>query len=154
LTLHTGQWPGDAGIRGAAGGGFDIIMSKNTLKKGYIHPAAEVDPKMLVDLGVGDEEFLKAVRDSLKPGGLFLVYNISGKQNPPDKPYLPMADGLFPFERSLVEKIGFEVLAFDETDHEKTVDIFVALGLDQGKGGEKMREELFSHYTLLRRPAN
>jgi hypothetical protein len=153
LTLHHGQWPADAALREKAGAGFDVIMSKNTLKKGYIHPAVEVDPRMLVHLGVSDEEFLRAVHSALKPGGLFLVYNISGKQNPPDKPYLPMADGAFPFARSLVEKAGFQVLAFDEPDHDAMAGIFVALGHDQGKGKEKMLEELFTHYTLLRRPA-
>ena len=63
------------------------------------------------------------------------------------------ADGAFPFERSLVEKAGFEILAFDEPDHDAMAGIFVALGHDQGKGKEKMLEELFTYYTLLRRPA-
>ncbi len=128
-----------------------MILSKNTLKRGYIHPAREADPRMLVDLGVGDEAFLRAVHEALNPGGLFLVYNISPKQNPPDQPYLPHADGLFPFERSLAEKLGFEVLAFDEPDHDKMAEVFVAVGSDQGKGKEKLLGELFTHYTVLRR---
>jgi hypothetical protein len=152
LTLHHGQWPADASLAKEVGGGYDVIISKNTLKAGYIHPAGEVDPSRLVHLGVSDSEFLKAVHESLKPGGLFLVYNISPKQNPPDQPYLPHADGLFPFERKLVEGAGFEVLAWDQRDHDVMAEIFVAVGSDEGKGKAALLENLFTYYTLVRRP--
>jgi hypothetical protein len=153
LTLHHGQWPADDKLKRQVGAGYDIILSKNTLKMGYIHPARETDPSRLVHLGVSDEQFLRAIHDALKPGGLFLVYNISPKQSPPDQPYLPHADGLFPFERALVEQIGFEVLAWNQPDHDPMAAIFTALGHDQGKGKEKLMEELFTYYTLLRKPA-
>jgi len=39
LALVDGQWPATADVRAAAGEGFDVILSKNTLKRGYIHPA-------------------------------------------------------------------------------------------------------------------
>lgn len=151
LTVHNGQWPAYETIRRDIGGDYDIILSKNTLKAGYIHPARETDPARLVHLGVSDAEFLKGALDALKPGGLFLVYNISPAQAPPDKPYVPWADGQFPFERSLVEKTGFEVLAWDKEDDDKNRAMFAAL--DPGKTPDSFKDNLFTHYTLLRRPA-
>ncbi|MEX2218974.1 MAG: hypothetical protein WD749_09460 [Phycisphaerales bacterium] len=151
LTLHHGQWPGDPAIAEAVGGGYDAIVSKNTLKMGYIHPARETDTSRLVHLGVTDEEFLKASFNALKPGALFLVYNLSPRQTPPDKPYLPHADGKFPFERSLVERTGFEVLEWDRTDDDAARAVFAAL--DPSKPPESFNESIFSWHTLLRRPS-
>jgi hypothetical protein len=151
VTLHNGQWPADARIVEAAGRGYDVIISKNVLKAGYIHPAREANPETLVHLGVSDEEFLKAAFDTLKPGGLFLAYNISPKQAPEDKPYIPWADGKFPFERTLAAKAGFEVLAFDQEDDEKIREVFAATS--KGRTPESFNDEIFSHYTLLKRPA-
>jgi hypothetical protein len=62
LKLVHGSWPGDAATRAAVGEGFDVIVSKNTLKHGYIRPSQQVDPRMLVDLGVTPAEFLAAGR--------------------------------------------------------------------------------------------
>jgi hypothetical protein len=152
VTLHSGEWPADARLLEPVGGGYDVIISKNVLKAGYIHPAREAKPETLVNLGVSDEQFLKAAFDALKPGGLFLVYNISPAQAPADKPYIPWADGKFPFERSLVEKAGFQVLAFDQEDDEKIHEVFAAI--EPGKSPDSFKGELFSHYTLLKRPAS
>jgi hypothetical protein len=150
IALHHGQWPTETAVAEAVGGGFDLIISKNTLKAGYIHPARDTDPAKLVHLGISDGQFLDACFKALKPGGLFLVYNISPKQAPPDKPYIPWADGKFPFERSLVEKSGFEVLTFDENDDEAIREVFAAISKD--KTVESFKDDLFAHYTLLRRP--
>jgi hypothetical protein len=152
LTLHHGQWPADAELVRAVGGDFDVILTKNVLKRGYIHPAREVDPSRLVHLGVDDEAFLAAVKQALKPGGVLLVYNISPKQNPEDKPYLPHADGEFPFARDLVEQLGLEVLAWDEQDDEVMRKLFAAVGYDQGKGVESLAQTVFTHVTVLRKP--
>jgi hypothetical protein len=86
-SIHVGQWPAEESLRNAIGGGYALITSKNTLKKGYIHPSPPVgqtvDPKRLVHLGVSDEEFLSRVHDALEPRGVFLIYNICPPQNPP-----------------------------------------------------------------------
>jgi hypothetical protein len=151
IVLHHGSWPSDPAVAREVGEGYDLILSKNTLKAGYIHPARPTDPKFLVNLGVEDETFLKAVHRSLKPGGLFLIYNIAPKQNPPDKDYLPMADGKSPFSKELYEKCGFTVLSFDETDDPELHRVFAALGYDNGKGVESLKENTFTHYTLVKR---
>lgn len=117
LRLVTGAWPGDEATRAATGGGYDVILSKNVLKRGYIHPEQEVDPNKLVHLGVEDAAFLQAVQEALRPGGLFLIYNICPPPNAPGKPYVPWADGRSPFSKEALEAAGFEVLAFDVDDN-------------------------------------
>lgn len=151
VKLHHGHWPGDATVRNAVGGGYDLFISKNTLKRGYVHPEREADERMLIKLGVDDEAFLTAVRDALNPGGLMLVYNIAPAQNPPEKPFLPMADGRFPFDRALVEKVGFEVLAFDVVDDEVMHKYWQVYFPDPEMTPEKLKESIFTHYTVLRR---
>lgn len=151
IAIHTGRWPAEKTIVEAVGGGFDLFISKNTLKRGYIHPASEVDERMLVKLGVSDEQFVKAVHDALKPGGVFLIYNLCPKQNPADKPYLPHADGECPFPRELLEKSGFEIVAFDRDDKPAAVDFWMALGFNDGQPKEAVASDLFVWYTLARK---
>jgi SAM-dependent methyltransferase len=153
--IHTGQWPADKGLRDAIGGGFSLITSKNTLKAGYIHPkppaGQAVDPKKLVHLGVSDGEFLKSVHDALLPGGVFVIYNICPPQNPPDKEYIPWADGLSPFAREDFEKAGFEVLAFDVDDQAWVLDCFAKLGYTDGVAREEAAKQYFCWCTVVRR---
>jgi hypothetical protein len=151
VSIHTGRWPSESGIITRIGSGYDVITSKNTLKAGYIHPAREVDERFLVKLGVSDEVYLQTARDSLKPGGLLVIYNISPAQNPPDKPYLPHADGRSPFTREQFGRAGFEVLAFDVDDQNTIIDYWLALGYDEGKTREELRDEIFAWYTIVRR---
>lgn len=155
VTLHLGQWPADERLRAAAGGGFQLITSKNTLKSGYIHPTPPpgqtVDPSRLVQLGLSDEEFLKRVADALEPGGLFVIYNICPPQNPPDKPYIPWADGKSPFNQEAYKAAGFEVLAFDVEDQSWVLECFGKLGYGEGKSLEQLAKEYFCWYTIVRK---
>ena len=151
LRLLHGSFPGDAGLAQAVGGDYDLIVCKNVLKLGYIHPVREADARLLIDLGVDDESFLRAMYDALAPGGLLLVYNIAPKQNPEGEPYMPWADGGFPFERRLAERLGFEVLGFDVEDHDAIHDMWFAAGLERGASREELAQNLFAHWTLLKR---
>src|SRR5207249_4308788 len=45
--LH-GRFPADAAVTRAVGSGYDVIVSKNVLKKGYIHPDRPADEKKLI----------------------------------------------------------------------------------------------------------
>ncbi|QYK54255.1 MAG: hypothetical protein KF824_05000 [Fimbriimonadaceae bacterium] len=152
VTVHHGQWPKDKAVRDAIGRDYDLFVTKNVLKMGYIHPKRKTDPRNLVDLGVSDGDFLKSVMGILKPGGLFVIYNLSPAQNPVDQPYLPHADGTFPFDRKLTERVGFEVLDWDVKDDEQGRGMFLALGYDFGEGMEELKKSLFTHYTVLRKP--
>jgi len=160
LALVTGQWPGEpAALAGVVKAivphdrGLDLFLSKNTLKNGYIHPAQGVDPQRLVRLGVEDEVFVKAVAAVLRPGGLFLIYNLCPAPAKEGEPYIPWADGRCPFARDLLERYGLEVLAFDQVDDDPARALGHALGWDAGEGAMDLQRDLFAWYTLARRPA-
>lgn len=156
-----GRWPAEpamaASVRQA--GPFDLITSKNTLKAGYVHPSPPkgktVDERQLVKLGVSDDAFLVAVRESLNPGGLFVIYNICPAQSPPEdltKPYIPWADGKSPFTREQFVAAGLEVLAFNTEDQNWALDCWQALGYDGGKARQEQAKDLFVWYTVVRKP--
>ncbi|RYG39467.1 hypothetical protein EON81_00820 [bacterium] len=149
VKLHFGYFPTDAKLAVEVGGGYDLITSKNTLKRGYVHPERPAPKEQLVDLGVDDKTFLRDIHSRLRPGGLFVVYNLSPRQAAPDKPYMPWADGRFPFERRLAEETGFEVLAFDQNDLPWAQSMGRALGWD--KGGMDVEKDLQAEVTVLRR---
>ena len=149
ITLVTGQWPADAEVARHVGGGYDLFISKNTLKRGYIHPEREVDPRMLVNLGVDDAEFVRRIFEMLKPGGVAIIYNISPAPSKPDEPYKPWSDGRCPFARDVLEEAGFEVLKYDEDDTAFVKSMAPALGWEKVMD---IQNDLFAHYTLLRRP--
>jgi hypothetical protein len=149
VNLHFGFFPTDTAINRALGGGYDLFVSKNTLKRGYVHPEKDVDPKMLVHLGVDDSTFVKRVYDLLKPGGYFLIYNLHPKYTPPTaEKYIPWSDGRSPFAEALYEKIGFQVLAFDQNDTEFAHQMAKAFGWDESMD---LANDLFGMYTLVRR---
>ncbi len=143
LALVHGSWPGDEATRKAVGGGFDLILSKNTLKKGYVRPDQEVNPAMLVQLGVTPPEFLAEVARALKPGGVFAIYNLCPAKK--SDRYLPWAYGESPFTREEFAAAGFELLAFDVDDRTQAMELGWAL-----RWGE-VEDDLFAWYTLARR---
>lgn len=149
VRLVHGQWPADEAVRAQVDGPYDLFISKNTLKRGYIHPEREVDPRRLVHLGVDDETFLRRVKNSLSQGGLVMIYNIAPAPSGPDEPYKLWADGRCPFDRELLEKVGFEVLAYNRDDTEFVREMARALGWDAHMDIEN---DLFAQYTLLRYP--
>ena len=151
ITLVNGRFPADVSVASQVGGGYDLFLSKNTLKHGYIHPTRPVDKRMLVDLGVDDSTFVVAVRTILKPGGYAMIYNLSPALSKPDQPYHPWSDGHDPFPRTLWEHAGFEVIAYDEVDDEAARAMGKALRWDEGDGAMDLAHDLFAHYTLARK---
>ncbi len=148
LKLVNGQFPADAATAAAVGTDFDLVISKNTLKRGYIHPAREARPEMLINLGVDDAAFLKQIHDRLKPGGFFVIYNLCPAKAADDKPYIPWADGESPFTKKQFETAGFEVLAFDVVDNDPARALGKALGWDQQMN---LETDLFAWYTIARK---
>jgi SAM-dependent methyltransferase len=147
LKLVHGRWPGDAAVKSAVGDGFDLVLSKNTLKKGYVRPAQQVDPRMLVDLGVPPERFLAEVARVLEPGGIFAIYNLCPA--PRDDRYIPWAYGESPFTKEEFAAAGFELLAFDVDDRAEAQELGWALKWDEQ--GQDVENDLFAWYTVARR---
>ena len=152
IKLVHGSYPGVAIVRSAVGGGFDLIISKNVLKRGYVHPSEPVDPEKLVHLGVSDEAFVAAFFEALAPGGLVMIYNLCPAPAPPGEPYIPWADGHSPFPRELFEAAGFEVLVLDQDDTETIRAFGRALDWDEGEDAMDLQNDLFAWYTSLRKP--
>ena len=135
----------------AAGVGFDLIVSKNTLKNGYLHPAQPVDKRMLIDLGVTDAEFVQALGRCLKPGGYIMIYNLCPAPSPPGKSYKPWADGHCPFSKSQWKEAGFTVVAFDEDDSPAARRMAGLLGWNRGPDAMNLEKDLFATYTLVKK---
>lgn len=156
VTLVNGLWPGGTSpggesIAAQVGGGYDLFISKNTLKNGYIHPAKPVEKRLLVDLSVSEEAFVKAIFDALRPGGLCVIYNLGpAPSKEGDAVFKHWADGRCPFTRAAWEAAGFEVLAFDVNDDGPARRMFEALEYPtkDKEGGD----DLFAWYTIARRP--
>jgi hypothetical protein len=150
VKLVHGRFPADARVVAAVGSDYDLFLSKNTLKRGYIHPAEKVDPRMLVNIG-DDPAFLKAVASALKPGGWFVIYNLSPAPNAPGKRYLPWADGRCPFSAEDLAAAGFETLVRDAVDDQAARALGAALGWDKPPGNMKLADDLFALVTIARK---
>jgi hypothetical protein len=151
LQLFHGRFPPDAALVTELGTGYDLFLSKNTLKRGYVHPEKPVPERQRIDLGVSDAEYVRAVHRLLKPGGFFLIYNLSPAPAPPDKPYIPWADGRSPFAETALRATGFEVIAFDRDDSPQARAMAHALGWDAGEQPMDLEKDLFATYTLARK---
>lgn len=152
LRTLEGRWPADPAVRDGVGGGYDLFLSKNVLKRGYIHPSQPVDEHKTIQLGVDDEAFLRAVLALLKPGGRMMIYNLAPAPAPAGKPYIPWADGRSPFPRELYERVGFRVVAFEVDDTAAARAMAHALGWDRGPDAMDLRNGLFAQYTLVTKP--
>ncbi len=151
LALLYGSFPGESGIVEEVGGGYDLLLSKNVLKRGYVHPERPADPRHLVHLDVDDATFVRAIYDLLEPGGLVVIYNLYPPQGPPDEPYIPHATGECPFARTLLEAIGFDIVALDIDDTAAARALGTALGWEDSMD---LETGLFAMYTILRRPVH
>jgi SAM-dependent methyltransferase len=150
VKLVHGRFPADPRVVAAVGGGYDLFLSKNTLKRGYIHPAQKVDPRMLVNIGGDDAAFLKAVASALKPGGWLVIYNLSPAPNAAGKPYLPWADGRCPFSAKDLAAAGFETIVRDGVDDPAARALAAALGWDKPPVNMRLEEDLFTLVTIAR----
>ena len=151
LTFAWGQWPADAKTVEQVGTGYDIFISKNTLKRGYVVPERETDPRRLVQLGVERQQFVNEVARILNPGGYMLIYNICPKPSTPDEPYKPWGDGRSPFDREMFEVAGFEVIAFDQDDRAEMRKVAEGLAWNAGNNPMDLDNDFFVLYTLVRK---
>ena len=151
MDLVIGSFPGDSATSRSVGGGYRVIMSKNTLKKGYIHPDTVIDARQRVSLGVDEGAFLRAIRDRLEPGGWFLIYNLAYGPKRKEGRYDPSADAASPWTRAQLEAAGFEVSVVDASDDLAVREMAHAVGWDQPQGG-MLLQQLTGLYTLARKP--
>jgi hypothetical protein len=151
VTLVSGRWPALTSLRAAVGDHLDVFLSKNTLKRGYVHPTLAVNPARHFDLGVDDATFLSALHDVLVPGGVVLLYNVCPAPAPPGASYVPWADGRSPFDRTAWEGAGFELRELDRDDTPAIREVARVLRWDTGEDAVDIEHDIFATYTLARR---
>jgi len=139
VTAVTGWFPGDPATRAAVGAGYDLVISKNTLKGGHT-PEQRERQRRVIDLGVSDSAFVAAVAACLKPGGLFVIYTISG----------PRGNAGCPFTEAMLIAAGFEIVAYDADDSPGAQSMMKALHRGQD-AGEVPDDQLTALYTLVRK---
>lgn len=149
ITLTHGVWPADESAREAVGEGFDLIIVRNLLKRGYIHPPQETPAYTQVSFGVPDGEFLGALFNALRPGGVLVIYTLGGPYAPPGESYNPSCDIANPWSEETWADVGFEVIAHEAPESEQARAVGAALGwgeqLDLDKG-------IFGITSIYRRP--
>ena len=149
VSLIIGHYPADEAIKAKVGGSYDVILAKNTLKRGYVHPDSG---RTFIDLGMSDQEVLKALFAALKPGGRLMIFNLGPAPNAPNGPYRPMADIRCPFPHDALKAAGFVVEAFDRDDTRAAREMGADLGWNKGEGAMDLEKDLFASYSLVRKP--
>jgi hypothetical protein len=151
LSLVFGRFPADPGVQNAVGTAFDLFLSKNVLKRGYIHPEQPVKERHQIKLGVDDQTFVQTVHSMLNHGGRFFIYNITPAPNAPGKPYVSWADGRCPFPKKMLEDAGFHVVAYNKDDTPAVRAMARALGWDKGEDAMDVDNDLFAQFTLCQK---
>jgi hypothetical protein len=149
VSFLSGNFPADVGVRAQVGSGYEFVLAKNVLKRGYIHPSSEVPPESLIALGLPDADYLKALLATLKPGGRLLVYNVCPSPSP--AVYDPDADCRNPWSRADWQAAGFIVRDFERNDSEVARQFATALGYDKPPLSIRI-DDLYAIYSLLERP--
>ncbi|MEZ6241531.1 MAG: hypothetical protein R3B57_00655 [Phycisphaerales bacterium] len=151
VTLVHDLWPADESARERVGADFDLIIARNLLKTGYLHPPQETPAYTQVHFGVPDADLLRALHDALRPGGVLVVYTLGGKYEPPGEDYSPSSDIANPWTREEWEDAGFEVIAQDAPEDDMARKVGAALKWDEM--GMNLQHHLFGVYSIYRRPA-
>jgi hypothetical protein len=145
LTLRHGVFAADQGLTAQIGGGYGLVVAKNTFKRGFMKP--QPGRKAVVSFNVADDVLLRALHASLAPGGLLVIYNLSGALDLTR----PATDGRSPFAREDFERASFKVLAFDAIDDAGARAMGQALGWAKDMGD--LNANLFARFTVVQRPA-
>lgn len=139
-------WPNREACRGSVGTGYDLLVSRNLLKRGYVKPA-RLTPGFPepVAWGMEDAEALGHLFGVMKPGGVVIVYSLGPAQDPA-KPWSDIAN---PWPREAWEAAGFEVVMHDADETEPARAMARALGWEANMDLEK---DLFGVCSVYRRP--
>ena len=139
-------FPQDEACAKNVGDGYELIVSRNLLKRGYVK-SMSVTPGFPEPVGHGmeDDEILGAFYQALSPGGVLIIESL-GSAPDPAKPWSDISN---PWDRAQWEGAGFEVIAHDEDENHFVREQGRALGW-----GESMNldEDLFSVYSIYRKP--
>jgi hypothetical protein len=143
ITLFNGVYAGNVTLTKLIGKDFNLIVTKNTMKMGFMKPSNGRPP--FVSFEANDEVLLDTIYDALAPGGLLVIYNITGALDPAK----PSTDGRSPFTREQFTRANLNVLALDANDDAATRAMAKALGWEKQMGD--LEKNLFALYTVVQR---
>lgn len=148
VTLIEGSWPNDETTRKQVGDRYDLLVSRNLLKRGYVKPA-QLNPKFPPPVGweMTDAEMLKHVHDLLAPGGIVVIESLGPKPDP-QKPWSDISN---PWSEQAWIDSGFEVLAHDQDESDYARTMGAALGWDDQMN---LETDIFGVYSVYRKQAN
>lgn len=149
ISLYLGEWFGDEDFRSQTGDGFDLLLFRNVLKKGYVTPDVPMEGFDPIDVGGSPERGAEIIAAALAPGGIAIVYNLgSGPHVRDDGSYNNPADVRDPFGRASWEAAGLEVVVYEADGSALMREAGVAIGW-----AETVEElaPLNARYTLVRR---
>ncbi len=140
-------WPNEASCREDVGGGYDVILARNLLKRGYVKPRELIGNYVPVAHEMTDGEALGHFYDALAPGGVVVIYSLGGAPDPA-KPWTDIAN---PWPESAWGAAGFEVVHHDLDVSADAGEMFVALGYSEP---DTVADTLFGVCSVYRKPAN
>jgi|GEM_PF-2022747 len=150
IRLHFGEWFGDRDFRDQVGSGFDLLLFRNVLKKGYVTPDVPMEGFDPIDVGGSPQRGAEIIAAALAPGGIAIVYNLgSGPHVRDDGSYNNPADVRDPFGRAPWEAAGLEIIAFEADGSALMRETGVAIGW---AAAVEELELLNARYTIVRRP--
>jgi len=149
VTFLYGNFPADPAVRAQVGSGYEFVLAKNVLKRGYIHPTSDVPPESLINLGLPDADYLRSLLATLRPGGRLLVYNVCPSPSP--AVYDPDSDCRSPWSRADWQAAGFIVRDFERNDTEIARQYATALGFDKPPLSIRI-DDLYAVYSLFEKP--
>lgn len=149
VSLHLGEWFADWRFRDRVGDGYDLILARNVLKRGYVRPEEPMEHFDPIDIGGDPATGARTLFDALRPGGIVVVYNLGGGAwRLDDGSYNASADVRDPLGREAWEEAGFEVLHFQTNGSRLMREVGVALGW----GTPGQLESFNVLYTVVRKP--
>jgi hypothetical protein len=146
LTLIEGSWPNEESARTQVGDGYDLFISRNLLKRGYVKPE-KLNPNFPPPVGweMSDAEMLGHLYDILSPGAIVIIESLGPKPDP-QKPWSDISN---PWPESAWTKAGFQILAHDQDESTYARTMGAALGWDERMN---LETDLFAVYSMYRKP--
>ncbi len=146
VTLIEGSWPNQESTRNQVGDGYDLFISRNLLKHGYVKPE-KLNPNFPPPVGweMTDAEMLGHLYDILNPGAIVIIESLGPKPDP-SKPWSDISN---PWPESAWTKAGFTVLAHDQDESTYARTMGAALGWDERMN---LETDLFGVYSVYQKP--
>jgi hypothetical protein len=148
VTLIEGSFPNSESTRKQVGSGYDLFISRNLLKRGYVKPQ-KLNPNFPPPVGweMTDAEMLGHLYDTLNPGAIVIIESLGPKPDP-EKPWSDISN---PWSKQSWIDAGFKVIAHDQDESKYARSMGAALGWDEQMN---LETDLFAVYSMYQKPSS